>query len=386
MRSALRRLPSFLGATATLGALAVLARFRPELRDAPDSLSSPVTTAFLQALSLIAAWLLAALVVLLLLVQSLRGIRASRKHDRDLPYLPVRMREPSRLPRLAGTHTLLHPLIVEPRFLVAAPREVPPPPLDELCIGSSGRSVYGALADADPRPLISLLGPLTIHGGKRSRRGLRARALELIAFLALRREGAQRDEILEALWPGGDPKRTRHGLYQAVRDARQLLGSALMSERDRYWLDRSQVRVDADELEEMLDEAARADTRSRRGQLGAALELFRDEPLAGCDFAWCEGDVRRLRGTYVELLEEVGRATLGAGEARAALHTAERGLAVDTLNESLWRLAMEAESALGLREAVAERYERLRALLDERLGLEPARETRLLHRSLLAQT
>jgi DNA-binding SARP family transcriptional activator len=50
------------------------------------------------------------------------------------------------------------------------------------------------------------------------------------------------------------------------------------------------------------------------------------------------------------------------------------------------RIAMEAETALGLREAVAERYERLRTLLDERLGLEPAQETRLLHRRLLAQT
>ena len=49
-------------------------------------------------------------------------------------------------------------------------------------------------------------------------------------------------------------------------------------------------------------------------------------------------------------------------------------------------IAMEAETALGLREAVAERYERLRTLLDDRLGLEPAQETRLLHRRLLAQT
>jgi DNA-binding SARP family transcriptional activator len=47
---------------------------------------------------------------------------------------------------------------------------------------------------------------------------------------------------------------------------------------------------------------------------------------------------------------------------------------------------MEAESALGIREAIAERYERLRALLDERLGLEPNQETRHLHRRLLAQT
>lgn len=386
MRSALVRPPPLLAAIVAVGALAALARFRPEFPEPPDSLSSPVTTAFLQGLALIAAWLLAALVVLLLLVESLRGRRASRHANLDGPNLQDRTREPSRLRRPARTGGLFRPLIDEPRLLVVAAAEAQPAQPEEQGGGSSSKRAASAVAEPDSRPLISLLGPLAIHGGKRSRRGLRARALELIAFLALRREGAQRDAILEALWPGDDPKRSRHRLYQAVRDARQLLGNALMSERDRYWLDRSRVRVDADELEEMLDEAARADTRFRRGLLGTALQLFRDEPLAGCDFAWCEGDVRRLRGTYVALLEEVGRASLGAGEARAALHAAERGLGVDTLNESLWRLAMEAESALGLREAVAERYERLRALLDERLGLEPAHETRLLHRSLLAQT
>jgi Bacterial transcriptional activator domain len=49
------------------------------------------------------------------------------------------------------------------------------------------------------------------------------------------------------------------------------------------------------------------------------------------------------------------------------------------------RLALEAEAALGLRQAVLERYEALRRLLDERLGLEPQRETRTLGRQLLGQ-
>jgi hypothetical protein len=42
-------------------------------------------------------------------------------------------------------------------------------------------------------------------------------------------------------------------------------------------------------------------------------------------------------------------------------------------------------SALGLREAIAECYERLQTLLDERLGLEAAQETRHQHLRLLAQ-
>src|SRR4029450_1962676 len=110
------------------------------------------------------------------------------------------------------------------------------------------------------------------------------RALELIAFLALRREGAQRDEILEALWPGEDPKRSRHRLYQAVRDARRLLGDAIASERDRYWLDRRGGRGDGAELGGLVGAASRADGHRRLELLENALELFRDEPLAGSDF------------------------------------------------------------------------------------------------------
>jgi DNA-binding SARP family transcriptional activator len=46
---------------------------------------------------------------------------------------------------------------------------------------------------------------------------------------------------------------------------------------------------------------------------------------------------------------------------------------------------MEAEAVLGRREAVAERYERLRRELDERFGLEPSREMKTRYRRLLSQ-
>lgn len=394
MRRILPRLPALLAATVTLGAVAALARFRPEFPETPDSLSAPVTTAFLQELALIAAWLLALLLVLLLLVDSLRGTRASRNNDVDRSIVPARMLERSPSRRPASAHGLLRPLIDDPRLLVVAPSETPPMPPEEQGDRSTSKPAASATAELDSRPLISLLGPLAIHGGKRSRRGLRARALELIAFLALRREGAQRDEILEALWPGEDPNRSRHRLYQAVRDARQLLGDGVASDRDRYWLDRDRVRVDVDDLEELLNEARpesgidgrQAGGDERRGELlEKALNLFRAEPLAGCDYAWSGNEIRRLRGTHAALLELVGRARLEGGDARDALGAAERGLTVDALNEGLWRLALEAEGELGLREAIEARYRQLGALLEERLGLEPSKETRTLYLRLLSQ-
>lgn len=376
------RLPllrSLVAAAVSLAALAVLWRFRPAWPELPNSLSSPVTTALLQQLTLIAAWLLSTLVILLLLGQSLRGIGARRRLDLGSAAFYAEPRDSSRLRRPARTQGILRPLVAEPSLLVVAPREATLTPSEEEVVGSSSGT------DAGERPLISLLGPLTIYGGKRSRRGLRARALEVIAFLALRREGAQRDEILEALWPGEDPTRSRHRLYQAVRDARRLLGDAVASERDRYWLDRSRVRVDVDELDRVLSEAKKEMGGTRRRLLEQAVRFFRDDPLAGSDYVWSAGIVRRLRGTYVELLEQLGRARLEAADARGALEAAERGLEVDVLNEALWRVALAAEGRLGLREAIAERYETLHQLLDERLGLEPDSSTRTLYRRLLSQ-
>jgi DNA-binding SARP family transcriptional activator len=382
---ALRSLGSLVVAVVALAALAVLWRFRPEWPALPDSLSSPVTTALLQQLALVAAWLLAALGILVLLVQSLRGMRASPRVTLGGGAWHTGTPPNPRLRRV-GTPGILQPLAEEPSLLVAKPYEGPPTPLAEGAVDSTSNLQARAGPEPDDRPLVSLLGPLTVYGGKQSRRGLRARALELIAFLALRQEGAQRDEILEALWPGEDPKRSRHRLYQAVRDARRLLGDAVASERDRYWLDRTYADVDVDELERLLARAKAAEPEHAQALIDSALRLFRGDPLAGSDYAWSETEVPRLRATFVDLLEQVARQRLEAREARAALDAALRGLDVDTLNESLWRLAMEAESALGLREAVSDRYERLRAILDERLGLEPEQETRRLHRRLLAQT
>jgi DNA-binding SARP family transcriptional activator len=368
----------FLSAAASLVALAALWRYRPGWPDLPGSLSAPVTTTLLQQLIVIAAWLLAALLVLLLLARSF-----SRARARWIPDAPggdfAASRGYTRVRRIRPTAVLAAG--AQARLVVVSPKEPGPKP--------SGREVAPLAPDtnAAERPLISLLGPLSIHGAKQSRRGLRARALELIAFLALRREGAQRDEILEALWPGEDPKRSRHRLYQAVRDARRLLGDAVASERDRYWLDRTRVHVDVDELDELLERTGQAGSGERINEfLEQALALFRADPLAGCDYVWLEGELRRLRVTYLDLVKRVGRARLETGNVREALEAAERGLAADALDEDLWRLALEAEGALGLREGIAERYGRLRDLLQDRLGLEPAKETRALYLRLLSQS
>lgn len=376
-----RCLPALTRALLSLAIAVGLWLFRPSPPSLPPSFSAPLTTETIEGLTVWLLWLVAVLLALALLLTPRRA-RARLSVAR----VPGSRGTSSWSPR--PTH---RPRSQPPSLVIVSPERAADVLVNGRTVAPEQPSPVERAASAPDvalptRPQISVLGPLTITGGKRSRRGLRARALELIAYLALHPRSVHRDELLEAFWSGEDPRRTRPRLRQAVRDARRLLGAAIASERDGYWLDRAELDVDRDELERLLS-AARVTENQQVEQrlLEQALELFASEPLAGSDYAWAEGELRRLRATQVELLERVGRIRLASGEPRRALELAERALALDGLNEGLWQLALEAESALGLRGAVDERYERLRMILSERLGLEPDRNTRSLYRRLLGQ-
>jgi DNA-binding SARP family transcriptional activator len=374
------RLPTLTRVVFSLAILGALLLLRPGRPPLPRSFSAPLTIETIQGLTVWLLWLVGALLALALLLAPRRA-----RAGLSVATTSRSRHAPSTSPRRAAGPRPQPPSLVIPSSETAADARAKARPADSERPLPVDRTALAAIA-VPSRPQISVLGPLTISGAKRRHRGLRARAFELIAYLALHPRPVQRDELLEAFWPGADPRRTRPRLRQAVRDARRLLGDAIAGEHERYWLDRGQADVDVDELERLLAAANTAEPGDAQGLTENALGLFHGEPLAGADYAWSESELPRLRATFVDLLERVARHRLKAGEARAALEAAERGLDIDTLNESFWRIAMEAETALGLREAVVERYERLRALLDERLGLEPAQETRLLHRRLLAQT
>lgn len=269
----------------------------------------------------------------------------------------------------------------------------PPAPADhpaerprELARGSpdSGEELFHR---SETGPAISLLGPLTISGGRKHLRGLRGPTKELLAYLALHPAGAHRDQIIEALWADQPPDQGRSRLWRAASDARSHFGEAIINrDGDHYRLDHREITVDLDRLDRLTSELESAKHQEGRlAVLEGALALFLGEPLAGSDFPWAENEQRRLHALHLDLLERAGLARLELGDPSGALGDAEAGLAVEPYNERLARLAMQAEAALGLRSAVIDRYEQLTRLLDEQLGLQPHRETKRLYRSLLGQ-
>jgi DNA-binding SARP family transcriptional activator len=370
------RFPSLLVAALSLGALALLWRYRPAWPELPDSLSSPVTTAVLQQLALVAAWFLSALILVLLFARSLRALFA---RDWQLPPATLNSgltRRSVSLGRARVTIASAEPAFAPPFPLILHPA---------TNIERQHATVRAQATRSDPLPAVALLGPLRIAATKPRRRRLRSQTQELLAYLALHKEGATTDELVALLWPDVDIENARARVHRAVSEARSQLGNVIVRAGERYVLDRNAVAVDLDKFQALL---ARADARGdvdREQLLERALAYVRGEPLGGTDYSWAAGDVRHLRAKVVELLHDLGNLRLDKNNAAGALAAAEQALALDACNESAHRLAMRAESALRLREAITARYEHLSHELDAQFGLAPERETRLLYRRLLSQ-
>lgn len=379
------RLLSLLAATGCVLLLGALWVLKPPLPRVP-SFSGALSETALEQLIFFIGWILLTAAALALLYDAVRRI-AETPSRRTL-------REVQRLERA------ITPTDTKPDGTPASERRYRPPLVMTIPAESTdgkgavaaaaqtidtSRSIPGDGPRSGPRLRIRLLGPFMIEGIELPT-GLRSTCKQLIAYLALHARGATRDELIEALWPEQDPKRGRQRLWQAISDARNLLGDGLIADDGHYALDRHRVTIDVEQLEEFIAQVDAADAPADQlPPLERALGLFAGEPLSGWDQPWADPDIRRLCSIHAELLARVGHARLVTGDTHGALQAAEEGLKLDSLNEALWRLAMQAESRLGLRDSINQRYQRLRHQLDEQLGIQPETATRALYHELLGQ-
>lgn len=386
------RIARGVGATVVMAVLLVVLALgwdlRPALPPLPQSFSAPLPSGMIAATLGFAAWVVFVLLDLVLIGKVLQlavrrqptgtALRLRRAFVQHEPSSPARTRD-----WRAHAAPLAPPVLRLPARREPPEREPTAPALQQYGSHEARAPADVVASDAgNERIGVLLLGPLELTHCKKKQPRRQATA-ELLSYLAIQQRPVSRDELLEALWPGDDPRRSAARFYQAASEARKLLGEAFQRSRDNYSLDR--VHTDVDELEDLRHQAADTNGIEQVALLERALGLFRGEPLAGVDALWAGGEQRRLTALRVDLLERIGRLRLEAGDASGGLELAERAATVDGSNERPIQLAMEAEGALGRREAIVERYERLCRELDERYGLEPSRETKQLYRRLLAQ-
>jgi DNA-binding SARP family transcriptional activator len=385
-----RRLEATLAVTALLLVLALGWELRPALPQLPQSFSAPLPSGTIAATLKLAAWIVFVLLDLVLIRKVLRfAIR------REPTHAELRLRHAfvqQELPSLDGTRDwrahaapLAPPILRLPARHERTEREPTAAQLQQHGPRELSAAIEVVATEAGNERLgLLLLGPLELTGCRKKQPRRQATA-ELIAYLAVERRPANRDELLEILWPGDDPRRSAGRLYQAASEARKLLGDAFQRDRDTYALDCNRLRIDLDDLDHLRKDSETMTGEQQQASLERALALFRGQPLVGIEALWAGAEGRRLQALQSELLENVCRLNLEAGRPTRALDAAERSCALDPSNERPVQLALEAEAALGRREAVIERYERLCRDLEEQFGLEPSRDTKILYRRLLSQ-
>lgn len=383
-----RRLAAILSAAALVAALSLAWELRPSLPPLPRSFSAPLPASTISRTLDLAAWVVFVFLDLALFmsVMKLAIRRTPRRSELKLRHA-FAAREKS---TIEDGDWRKHSAPLAPAILRIPPQRNGEPPSEQV---QAERDALTEIAPAhatarieraDDHVGVRLLGPFELTGCKKKQPRRQATA-ELLAYLAIQRRPISRDELLEALWPGDDPRRSAARFYQAASEARKLLGDAFVRARDTYALGPEQVSIDLQELERLRAEAEAVKGEHQRALLEAALALFRGQPLAGIEALWTDSEVRRLCAVQVNLLERVARVRLEAGEEIGALEAAEVAHVLDPSNERPVEVAMKAEAALGRREAVVDRYERLCRELDEQFGLQPSRELKALYRRLLSQ-
>jgi DNA-binding SARP family transcriptional activator len=359
-----------------LTGLAALAIVQPPLPALPWQPLQPTREELLRQSLVFALWLLLLCVCLRLAWLAFKPPRRTETHTHSIPTWLPQQRRPRRHPQPPDARELLQ-VFSQPRPIAAAAAVAATSPINA---DTTDDRPAEESATGSSRVIVRLFGRLRIEGVDEERPSERA-TRGLIAYLLLRRAPATLDELTEALWPGENPAKTRQRLWKAKRQAQRLLGDVLIRNHDSYAIDHTRLRTDIDELDQLRKTAP-----LKTDQLEQAITLTQDEPLADVDYPWADSERRRLQAIRAELLEQLASERLEHKDAHGALAAAERLIQLDPLNERGWCLAMQAEGALGNRQAILDRYERLTSELDSRLGLTPSAGAKQTYRRLLAQT
>jgi DNA-binding SARP family transcriptional activator len=202
----------------------------------------------------------------------------------------------------------------------------------------------------------------------------RQRALEAVAYLALRESAVDREDLEISLFPhGANAAKT---LYNTVSAARALVGDALFpsSGSGRYELSPAVV-TDYGLFCEMVATADEVDDAAAAADLLAeALTLVRGEPFTGVGrgYSWVGPHRGMIVTQVVDAAEELAEVRLAMGDWRSAEWAARQGLRAFPSDERMYRLLMRTARAAGNIPGVQRVFRELcDVLADPDLGVEP---------------
>ncbi|MGH3452336.1 MAG: AfsR/SARP family transcriptional regulator, partial [Haloechinothrix sp.] len=205
-----------------------------------------------------------------------------------------------------------------------------------------------------------------------------SKCLELVTYLALHPRGADRDTLLEALWPDQAPSRKR--INTIISRARSTLGSDPEGELylpnlapDNHHHLNPKIGCDLDRFTHLTKQADRATTDEEAAHhLQAALELVEGPPFhgAGNDYAWAhtEGIVTHAIVAIDNAAHRLAQHALQNDHPEQATWAARLGLLATWACEECYRNLMRAAIHRNDPTALDAIYSELTTLLDADQG------------------
>lgn len=190
----------------------------------------------------------------------------------------------------------------------------------------------------------------------------------LLALLASRADGVDREELAELLWGPGKLASVRQALYELRRQP----GAQEWLVDEQGW-----VRL------EVVSDLAEFERAALEGDAGHALGLYAGQFLEGYDSIsapafqdWLAQERDRLAQLHLRALRSEADRLEGEGRFAAAKERVKEALEADPLNESHYRAAMRLAYVLGEVESATDLFRRCVRMMRQEYRSEPSRETR----------
>lgn len=214
----------------------------------------------------------------------------------------------------------------------------------------------------------------------------RRKSRALVYYLAANADPVTREHLLTVFWSDLERSAALQTLRTTLHYLRKALGEALIVEDERVGL-APEVEVDTRRLTRALQQSSKGQEIEN---LQEALDLYDGDFLA--DFSlpdtaefeeWLTVQREYYRRQVINGLVRLSRHYESLNDLRRALEMLERALAINPLQEDLQRESIRLLYLSGDRPGAIRRYDQLRRMLDEELGVPPMAETRALYDAII---
>lgn len=256
--------------------------------------------------------------------------------------------------------------------------------LAEALQGSAGLDARAAArAEPDPAAHVAVLGRFEVRRAGRTLRPPSGRAADALKLVVVAGGRAPLDEVVEGLWPEGDPEVGRTRLRNVLNRLRAEVGDFVVREGEVLALapgtEVDAVAFEADAaaaLAGLATDRPAAVARARSAVARYAGDLLPEDLYA----SWAAGRREQLRRRVLALLDVLVDDSEAAGDVDEALRLLERGIDLDPFDDGRHLRAARLLVDHGRRGAASVMLGRAAAALEE-LGLRPSAR----HRELVAE-